>query len=170
MLFCAPRSKKQLSNQVAGEEVILSEPELHTVTLGPHSLFAVAVSDGVTCALNDDTIVSELCRYLNESVAPKGVPPNTPRVKNNPKHAAEQLVKYVVEVKQTPDNASAVVVSFTSDPPPEPERPKRLFTPRSTTTSFASMSSACPSATSSTAAMAALASVGEAVAAASVPA
>lgn len=55
-----PRSTKQQLQERAGAAVVLSDPELHTVTLGPNTLFAVAVSDGVTCKLTDDVIVSQV--------------------------------------------------------------------------------------------------------------
>jgi len=50
-----------------GEEIILSEPELHTLRLTDKVLFAVAVSDGITNKLSDETIVNQvgvLCGYM----------------------------------------------------------------------------------------------------------
>jgi len=157
------KSKMQLSSQVAGEEVILSEPELHTVTLGPGSLFAVAVSDGVTCALSDEDIVSQVCRYLNEPVAPKGAAPGAVRHKNSPQYAAEELVRFAVDSKGSPDNASAVVVSFTVEPPPEQRRP-RMFTPRSTNSMTAVQGLNSPAGSTGSMAVAALASAAAALA------
>lgn len=43
-----------------GDSIILSEPELHTLRLTEATLFAVAVSDGITNALSDETIVNQV--------------------------------------------------------------------------------------------------------------
>lgn len=43
-----------------GEEIILSEPELHTLRLTDNILFAVAVSDGITNKLSDETIINQV--------------------------------------------------------------------------------------------------------------
>jgi len=141
-----------------GEEIILSEPELHTLRLTENMLFAVAVSDGITNKLSDETIVNQVCRFLSEvpparkeaaaaaaaaaavEVYPEGpdspssVPPPRPLPLNNdPHHAASQLVQYAINAADSDDNCAVVVVSFKDTPPPVPRRP-RLFQRKAATT------------------------------------
>ncbi|KAL6753900.1 hypothetical protein V8C86DRAFT_2717851 [Haematococcus lacustris] len=105
------------TKQALGESVILSTPELHSEALGPDTLFAIACSDGITCAMEDNTMVMLVCQYLNERLASGAT--------NCAQHASRQLVQYAINVKGSDDNASAVVIVFTDLPPPPPLRPKR---------------------------------------------
>jgi hypothetical protein len=56
-----------------GEAVILGEPELHVLRLTPATLFVVAASDGITCAMSDDTIVNQVCLRLQAKLPAAGV-------------------------------------------------------------------------------------------------
>ncbi len=60
----------------------------------------------------------QVCRFLHE--------PGPTKQGNDPRHAAEQLVRYAIDARNSPDNASAVVVLFTADKPPLPARPRRF--------------------------------------------
>ena len=52
------------TKQALGDHIILSDPELHTLRLHDNMLFAVAVSDGITNKLSDETIVNQVGSWL----------------------------------------------------------------------------------------------------------
>mmetsp|Transcript_31257 Transcript_31257/g.69570 ORF Transcript_31257/g.69570 Transcript_31257/m.69570 type:complete len:150 (-) Transcript_31257:861-1310(-) len=99
-----------------GGGIIISQPDTYTFNLNETTLLVVAVSDGVTSVMGDDSICSQVCTFLNQAGH-----------ENDPTYAARELVKYAVGARESADNCSAAVVALRSSPPPLPPRPRRRF-------------------------------------------
>mmetsp|Transcript_35519 Transcript_35519/g.78798 ORF Transcript_35519/g.78798 Transcript_35519/m.78798 type:complete len:563 (+) Transcript_35519:198-1886(+) len=97
-----------------GEGVIIPDPELYTWSVGPDTLFAVALSDGISSKMDDCSICNMVCTLLNDK-----------KRLNDPTYAASELAKYAV-ASGSSDNCSAVVVVLKAQPPPMPAR-RKLF-------------------------------------------
>ncbi len=68
-----PHARRSLVFQVElGEGVIISDPEVYTWALDPHSLMVVAVTDGISGALDDQEICNFGERGMRRSFSGKG--------------------------------------------------------------------------------------------------